>query len=197
MKLSRDLQRDILARAGLSKPARKRSPKAPAWPLPPEGSPVMGLDPSGECCGWAVVSADGIPADWGVIRPPASCDTLGARARFIGNVVTGLCERYRPGLAVVEVCSGHCYREERRHSLAPLAFVQGAAFRAVEQAGVRAVEVDEKRWTGGKPKTDRAAILHAVFAEFGRWAKQGDPGLDATDSVGIAEWYLRQIKATV
>lgn len=157
---------------------------------------MLGLDPSGECCGWALVGDGGAPTDWGVIRPTSREVTVGDRARFISNVVTALCARYRPGLAVVEMCSGLVYRHERRHSLAPLAFVQGAVFRAVEQAGIRAVEITERQWCGSQPKRDRATVLHAIHAEFGRWAKSSDPGLDATDALGLALWYQRQISVT-
>lgn len=50
--------------------------------------------------------------------------------------------------------------------------------------------VDERTWTGSRPKGQNLAVVSAMFPQY---RAQDDPGADVADAIGIALWAARQI----
>jgi Holliday junction resolvasome RuvABC endonuclease subunit len=202
MKLPRDLRRDLLRLAAASAPRaatrpRKAGARRAALPAVPAAGKLLAVDPSATATGWVVVAASGELIDFGLIRPTASWP-LARRGEFTGGVLRGVCARYNPDAAVIEVTSGQPFRhgpDARRHnprSLASLAFVQGVVYAAVA-AFAPTHTVPEAEWTGRKPKRRRAVAVHAAYPQIAAFAESGqDRGLDVTDSGGLALWFLSQ-----
>jgi hypothetical protein len=158
--------------------------------------PILSLDPSSTCCGYAVLAADGRLIEAGVVTPVDKAAGSWSRVMEICEDVEALCNRWDPSVVLIEWTKGKVGR--RHHGYGAGLAVYGAGVGAVgrqvwlwaaRRVDVTVEAVAENTWTRGVPKADRAM---AIDQEYPQLAGADDPGLDLHDAVGLAVWWRRQ-----
>lgn len=168
---------------------------------------VLGLDPSSTRTGYAVMSAADDLIDAGYFRPRRSRDKALYR---IDAMVADLAEvlvHYRPDLVVIEIPSGRPGAGIKAGAKAQLA-IYGMAVGEMRRfaieymctrgddlpplvsrfAAQRVLCVDERRWTGGRPKALRQQQVAMLFPGYAAVISK-DSGCDAGDAVGVVLWF--------
>lgn len=152
---------------------------------------ILALDISSKAAGFAFDRPGRGPA-FGVIRPPATLPPEG-RIDVIVDGIADLVRESAPDIAVIEWSGGkqHGKIARKMSGLSVLGASQGAARQKLRDLGIRVEAVREARWTGSRPKAERAADIRLVYPAYARWADEfgRDGGLDVADALGILEWY--------
>jgi Holliday junction resolvasome RuvABC endonuclease subunit len=160
-------------------------------PLDPDAV-ILCLDPSTSKVGWAVFKAGGDrPVSYGVLE--AKSKSVRLRVRSLSLSVIRIIDTFDPARIICEISSGMAYRTNRSSTLYKIGWAHGALDVAMSlMADRNARYVKETEWSGRKKlkKPDRAKSIRRRFPAFGVWAEANDPGMDATDAVGLGAWSL-------
>jgi Holliday junction resolvasome RuvABC endonuclease subunit len=161
---------------------------------------LLSLDVSSTACGWAVgrIESDASPTilDFGVIKPTASWDST-RRTDWMSMKIASLVQKHDVAAVVMEFQS-HCHTGKRVQGLAVLGQAQGAV-RAYLAMTHKVETVTEREWTrrNGKnqKKEARAEYVKQVVPDYAARAAEDprfDPGLDASDAIGLILWRAGQ-----
>lgn len=176
-------------------------------------SPVLAIDPSSRCCGYALLAGlePGELLDAGRIVPSESTaglrPTLPALAawlerpellayRRIVSMLGDLAElvhEHRPAWVLVEMPSGRAGTGSRagaKSSLSIYGAAAGVIFEALrhEADPDRVLPVSERIWTAGQG--DKGRRQQAIAGFYPQYDAGRDPGGDVSDAVGLARWWL-------
>lgn len=158
---------------------------------------VLGVDPSSSHTGYAVLDGPEVLIDCGVLRPNRDADPPLLRIETMITELQAVVAEHEPDVAVVEVTSGKISRRIKRFQPSGLP-VYGMAVGAVWRELVvlmdgAVVAVAENEWTGGVPKYTRRLAVCSQFPQYAQ-GQTRDPGADAADAIGLAQWYLAKRK---
>jgi Holliday junction resolvasome RuvABC endonuclease subunit len=154
---------------------------------------VLALDPSSTACGWAILDGSATVHDLGVIRP-GEHRPFWSRVTRICDGVGELLDRHLCDEVLIEVTTGLTYRKVRASSLAALGMAQGAVWRTVQMHAREPRVVNEREWTAGRTKRDRARSL-GLWCDAYRAVQGSDKGGDIADAIEIGLWWLDQRRA--
>lgn len=146
-------------------------------------APVIGLDPSANDTGFAVIVSGRVvnSGTWHPSKSRNAADRYDQLADFVFGLVR---ERQAPRIVAVEIPSGG-----QRHSATQLmvyARAVGVCQAAAHLAGAMVVPVPVNTWKG---RTGKGQTALYVCASYGlQAAGRTDNELDA---IGIADWYVR------
>jgi Holliday junction resolvasome RuvABC endonuclease subunit len=156
---------------------------------PPHG-PLLCLDVSSSCTGWAAFHAAGPhherPYSFDRIRPLAKLPSVQRIDRQVAKLreIVRMCE---PALVVMEWSSGKTHgRIARASGLAVLGQAQGAVRQLLADLNVPVVTVPENEWTKGSPKRKRAENVRFLVPNY---RIEDDPGFDIADAIGLGLYY--------
>ena len=160
---------------------------------------LLALDPSSTVIGYAVMAVSGRLIEAGRITPDQaaaseSFDRIAAMADDLWEILY----KRRPDIILLEWTLGKVGRRRHRGGGAGLA-VYGCGvgwcgcvcYRWAKDFNVTLIPVVENAWTRGVPKAERRAALLSLYPGY---SPDRDPGGDAADALGLAEWWLREQK---
>lgn len=170
---------------------------ADAIPTAPLAGPLLALDVSSTCTGYAVFSPAGEAIDFGVIRPDRDAPAI-ERIDAIVRGVESLVDDHRPAAALLEWADGRVHRRVRGRSagtgLATLGQAQGEVRRALLDLGVPVAVVGDE-WTRGRPKAERAGEVALLIPAYRRARDAGrDAGYDVADAIGLGLDYFARAR---
>lgn len=162
---------------------------------------ILSLDPSSKCTGYAVFDGRAL-IEHGRFTPSKRDMEYWFR---VEEMLADLCEvitSYRPiDVAVIEMPGGKQHRRRsgiRGHGQSVYGFAAGALWARLvaghwDSAIDRIETVKVNEWTRGQRKIDR---LEKIAAKYPAYDRAADPGGDAGDAIGLADWWLQQMKIT-
>lgn len=155
---------------------------------------LLAIDASSSAIGWAIFH-DGKLQAAGVVKSSAA--TWAGRVKVLQDRLDDrLFMEFPVDRVVMEWSEGRGMAQLKRmgrsaQSGVPLAHGQGAIWQWLRDRVAEPILVKEGDWTGRVKKEKRAPKIQARYPDFaGVWAD--DAGLDATDAVGIGDWFLAQ-----
>jgi len=164
---------------------------------------LFSLDPGLQRTGYAVLRIGASPGadliESGVLRPRDRDATAPERIEFLCTAVTALLDRHAPPLILVEWDSGHVNVRRHKgggqglalHGAVTAALWREALYWARQRSGVAVVTVPENDWTRGVEKEARAIAVAERFPGYD-WTL--DPGFDAADAIGLAQWHWQEMR---
>jgi len=163
---------------------------------------IFSLDPGSIRTGFAVLTGGQQLIEAGLIMPDKRTAAPEFRIHSMCRDLWQLLDKHQPRLILLEWCSGKVNKRRHKGSGQGLQ-VHGAATGSLwreclawkrtlpmeEQIQTKVILVLENDWTRGLPKQERAAAVAAIFREY---MPEGDKGMDISDALGLAIWWLRR-----
>jgi hypothetical protein len=153
--------------------------------------PILCLDVSSTCTGWAAFQKTGHCYSFGRCKPLQKLPSVERTDRMVSNL-RKIVEVCCPVATIMEWSSGKTHgRIAKASGLAVLGQSQGAVRQMLNDLHVPVVLVGENEWTRSKKKADRAKEVALLVPQYD---PADDPGLDIADAIGLGLWHFGKIR---
>ncbi len=162
--------------------------------------PVLAIDPSSKCCGFAFGTPRGMGVNirfTGKIQPKKRL-IANDRIREMCQHFQNITNYYDPALIVIESPSGKVHGRFGKTKVPALA-IYGMAVGAIWATCLysrnihpdRVHLVNANEWTAGKSKDDRRIRANALWKPY---SVKKDPGGDISDAICLLDWFCRHME---